>query len=196
LVYVHNRVPRTAERPEAESTANSVEAVLAGDATPLLRGHLMLGFREQANPFAAAGGRKYQGLVFGGSLVRTLGLVSRVTLSGTRTALLSAFEGNGFYVTNHVQADGAVGLPFGLLFDGAVGYRWNHYRTVASEIGRPRADTIFDWSVGVRRALHGWGSIGASYQRQLRRSNIDRFDTTADRLILQLDVNVLSPMVN
>jgi hypothetical protein len=190
LAYVHDRVPETAERPQAESTANTVQAVLTGQATPFVSAEAMLGYREQEHPFAGEGGRRYRGLVIGGSVSRTLGLASSVSLSATRTALLSSFEDNGFYVTNHLQTAAVVRLPYGLFLDGAVGYRWNDYETIAREIGAPRDDSIFEWGIGIRRPV-GSGSIGTSYQRQRRRSNIDRFDTSTDRLMLQFDFDVL-----
>jgi hypothetical protein len=189
LTYVHDQVPRSAERPQAESTANALEASITGQATPRVNARAMLGYREEDHPFAGEGGRRYSGLVAGGSVTRTLGLASSVTLSGTRTSLLSAFEENGFYVTNQVQTDAALRMPYSLLLDAAIAYRWNDYRTVAPEIGVPRADTSFDWRLGFRRLLH-WGSIGASYERQQRRSNIDRFDAVTDRLTLQLDLDL------
>jgi hypothetical protein len=188
--YVYDRVPHSDDRPQAESTASTVQATLTGQATPRVTAQLTLGYRDQEHPFAPEPGRRYRGLVVGGSATRTLGLASSLTLSGSRTALLSAFEDNGFYVTNLVQTTGVFRFPYGLFLDAGTGYRWNDYRTIAREIGVPRADTIFDWHLGLRRPLR-WGSIGAGYQRQRRRSNVDRFDVTTDGVILQLDVDVL-----
>src|SRR6185369_7358659 len=130
----------------------------------------MLGYRMQEHPFVDSGARRYQGLVVGALLTRTLGLASSATLTANRTTLLSAFEGNGFYVTNQLQGATVLRLRYGFSFEGGAGYRWNEYRAAAPEIGRPRHDSIFDWSVGLRRSL-GSGSIGTSYQRQYRRSN-------------------------
>jgi hypothetical protein len=192
LAYVRDQVPGNAARPQAESTANGVQAVLAGDPTPLLSTQLTFGYRDQENPLAGQGGRRYRGLVFSGSLTQALGLASSVTLSGSRAALLSAFEENGYYVSQSVQGSGVVQLPRALSLDASVGYRSNSYRTVAGEIGAPRADGIFDWAVGLRRALDRGGRIGLRYQRQRRRSNIDRFDTTTDRLDLEWDFNMLA----
>ena len=187
---VHDRVPQTLDRPEAESTAYGVRAGLTGQASPFVSTQVTIGYREEEHPFAGAGGQKYRGLVLGGAVTRTLGRASRVTLTGSRSALLSAFEDNGYYVSNQVETSTVFRIPHGFFLDAAIGYRWNEYATVSPQIDAPREDNLFDWRVGLRRPI-GSGTIGTSYQRQRRRSNIDRFDTSTDRLILQFDFDVL-----
>jgi hypothetical protein len=185
LSYLHDRVPRPAERPEAESTANTVQVVVSGDATARVTTQATLGYRQEDHPLVAEDGRHYRGLVIGAAVSRLLGVASNVTLSGSRRTLLSAFEGNGFYVSNQVQTDTTLRIPHSFYLEASAGYRWNEYQTVASEIGEPRSDKIFDWRLGLRRPLK-WGSAAASYQRQRRRSNIDRFQTTTDRLTIEI----------
>jgi hypothetical protein len=190
LTWVRDRVPRTDERPEAESTAHGVQAAIHSQPEPRLLLQAMLGLREQSHPSASEEGQRYRGLVLGGSLVRMLGLSSSVAFSGNRSVLLSAFEGNGFYVTTQLQGDVSFRVPYGFTLDAGAGHRWNEYPVAAAEIGVPRDDAVFDWGGGVRKLIR-WGTVGIHYRRQRRSSNIDRFDTSTDRLVLQLDFDLL-----
>jgi hypothetical protein len=113
-----------------------------------------------------------------------------VTLNIARATPVSNFENNAFYVTTAVDGILVAPLPYSLLFDAGLGYRWNRYRTVALELGAPRADDLLDWFVGLRRPVRSWGQARAGYRRERRRSNIDLFDTVTDAFVLQFDLNL------
>ena len=78
-------------------------------------------------------------------------------------------------------------LPAEFQLRGGLGYQWNDYRTVASEIGRPREDRILGWHVGLRRPVRPNLFLSAAYRSEDRRSNIDTFDTDANGLYFQLE---------
>ena len=185
--YVYDDVPRPDERPEAELTASSARLSLGGEILPLLTGDLSVGYRSQDSPNAGPGGTHYSGFVMSAALTRQLGRDSSLGIYASRTTPVSAYEENGFYLSNSVQGTLQVPLPAEIQLRGGVGYQWNDYRTVATEIGSPREDRILGWYVGLRRPVRPNLFLGGAYRSEDRRSNVDRFDTNADGFYLQLE---------
>jgi hypothetical protein len=188
--YVYSRVPTPPDRPEAEAQANSGEVRLVGDITPLLSGSVGAGYRHQTSPNAGPDGRVYSGFVMNGSLTRQFSPDSSVTLYLDRSTPVSAYEENGFYVSTGVQGAARVPLPLELQLQGGLGYQWNDYRTPDSEIGVPREDRILALYVGLRRPIRRQLFVAATYRREERRSNVDRFDTNTDGFYLQLEWDI------
>jgi hypothetical protein len=188
--YAYDTVPRPDERPEAEATAHSVQGSLIGDILPLLTGRLTVGYRNQDSPNAAEGGQSYSGLTFSGALARQLGLDSTLTIFLSRSTPVSAYEGNAFYVYTSTQGSLRLALPAAFELDTGIGYQWNDYRTVASDIGVPREDRILGWFVGLRRPISRRIALSGLYRREERSSNVDAFDTTADGFLLQLEWDI------
>ena len=79
-------------------------------------------------------------------------------------------------------------LPLSLALTGGAGYRWNDYRVALEDIGEPRADRIFGWSVGLARSLSPWAFLRADYRWDRRRSNLDAFELDTDSLTIQLGI--------
>ena len=103
---------------------------------------------------------------------------------------MSAYERNGFYVSSGVQGTLQVPLLAQLQARGGLGYQWNDYRTVASEIGRSREDRILGWYVGLRRPVRRNLFLSGAYRSEDRRSNVDAFDTNADGFYFQLEWDI------
>jgi hypothetical protein len=185
--YVYDRLPRPDERPEAESTAHSGRLTLTGDILPLLTGEVSVAYRDQSTPNAAPGGTGFSGLTLSAALTRQLGRESTLAVYASRATPASAFEQNGFYVSSALQGTLQVPLPAEFQLRGGLGYQWNDYRTIASEIGLPREDRILGWYVGLRRPVRQNLFLSAAYRGEDRRSNIDTFDTDANGLYLQLE---------
>jgi len=190
FAYQYDTLPTPAERPEAEARAHNAKVTLTGDLVPLLSGQVFLGFRDQKTPNAAEGGTRYTGFIMGGALTKQFSRRSDVTLFVNRSTPASAFEDNAFYVYTALQGSARFPLFFQLQAQGGLGYQWNDYRTVAEEIGAPREDRIVAWYVGLRRPVHRQLFLSATYRRQERRSNIDRFNVDADGFILQLEWDI------
>jgi hypothetical protein len=188
LGYSYEELPESAERPEAAHTAHSAHVTLTGDILPLVTGEAMVGYRWQTNPNAAEAGRDYSGLVLGGDLTKEFSPASRLSLRFNRSPNPSAFQQNGFYVTTAGQADLTLPLPLYFSLRGGVGYHRNAYRTIVPELGEPRQDDIFAWSVGVGRGVTRWAFLRADYRRERRRSNLDAFDVDTDGFIIQLGI--------
>jgi hypothetical protein len=192
LGYVFDRMPTPVERPEAASRGHTVDARFSGEMLPLLKAEGSVGYRQQTNPNAAPDGRRYRGLV---SAFR----VSKDFTPGTslgayvgRSTPVSGFEGNGFYVTTAGQVDAKTTLPFALVLRAAAVRQRNTYRTPAAAIGRPRADRIDGWTVGLSRPLGRRAHLGVDYRAERRDSNLDEFDSHAHGLIFQFGF-VLAP---
>jgi hypothetical protein len=185
--YVFDRLPRPDERPEAESTAHSGRLTLTGDILPLLTGEVSVAYRDQSTPNAGLGGTGFSGLTLSAALTRQLGRESTLAVYASRATPPSAFEQNGFYVSSALQGTLQVPLPAEFQLRGGLGYQWNDYRTIASEIGAPREDRILGWYVGLRRPVRQNLFLSAAYRGEDRQSNIDTFDTDANGLYLQLE---------
>jgi hypothetical protein len=185
--YVYDAVPRPDERPEAELTANSARLSLSGEILPLLTGDLSVGYRSQDTPNAGPGGTSYSGFVMSAALTRQLGRDASLGIIASRTTPVSAYEENGFYVSNSVQGTLQLPLLAQVQLQGGVGYQWNDYRTVASEIGSPREDRILGWYVGLRRPIRQNLFLSGAYRSENRRSNVDAFDTNANGFYFQLE---------
>jgi hypothetical protein len=191
LAYVYDEVPLPAGRPEAAERAHSGTLTLAGELLPLLDGQLSVGYRRQDSPNAGAGGTRYSGFTMSGKLVQHLGPEANVTLFASRSTPVSAFESNGFYVATGLQGTLHVPLPFELQLDAGLGYQWSDYRTLASEIGGPRADRILGWLAGIRRPIRHGLVLTGGYRHERRRSNLNAFDTTADGYVVELQWDIL-----
>jgi hypothetical protein len=185
--YDYDRVPRPEERPEAESTAHSARLALSGEILPLLTGELSVGYRSSDVPNAGPGGQGYSGLVLSAALQREFARELKLSIFGSRSTPVSAFEDDGFYVSTGVQ--GVIDVPLAARFvaRAGLGYQWNDYATIAEQLGVPRGDRILGWFAGLRRPIARQLSLSAAYRNERRYSNLDQFDTDADGLYLQLE---------
>jgi outer membrane biosynthesis protein TonB len=188
--YQYDKIPSPDERPEAESTAHNLQVRFTGDILPLLSGELMLGYRDQESPNAGEGGQRFTGFTMGGSLTKRFSRESSATLFVNRSTPASNFENNAFYVFTSVQGSARLPLPLEFQLQGGLGYQWNEYRTVAIEIGAPREDDILAWYVGLRRAILEHLFLSATYRKEERTSNLNRFNTDADGFVLQLEWDI------
>jgi Putative beta-barrel porin 2 len=186
--YGYGRLPRPEERPQAASTAHSVGVDFKGSFAALTSGQLGFAYRRQSNPEAGEGGRLYSGLTAFGSITRELGPATSVMLGINRAVEPSAFEDNGFYVTTGLQGEARFQAPFEIAVHAGTAYQWNTYRTLTAELGEPREDTLFGWSLGAGRPLGRRTFLRADFRRERRRSNIEAFRQTNDTLLIQLGV--------
>jgi hypothetical protein len=188
LAGAYERVPGSSERPESRMHAQTYGLVVDGDLAPLTTGKVEVGYRLQENPDAAPGSTRYSGAYAGVSLGREFARGGTLTLGVVRTTPLSAFEGNGFYVSTGVVAAVTVPLPLRFSGNGGASYQWNDYRTPASEIGVPRSDRLFGWSVGLGRPLTRWCFARVDYRQDRRDSNVESLSYTAHGFVAQLGV--------
>lgn len=185
LTYRFDQVPSAPERPLVESHANSFELSLEGEVAPLTQGRAAVGYRRQSSPLAGEGGRSFSGLVLEALVTRELSRGAKLRLNAGRSTRLSAFEQNAFYVSTVVGSYLTLPLPADFSLGAGAGYQWNGYRTVAAELGEPRSDRIFSWSVGLGRPLTRWSFIRVDYRKDRRYSNIESLENDASAFLLQ-----------
>jgi hypothetical protein len=117
-------------------------------------------------------------------------VATSIELSLNRSALLSGFETNSYYVNNSATLLLAAPLPFEVSANGSLSFLRNDYPNTAAEIGAPRRDEILGWSIGLGRSL-GWRAwLRADYRRERRNSNISAFDVTTDGYVIQIGVGL------
>jgi hypothetical protein len=189
LGYAWDAIPEPVDRSLAEARAHTAFLRLEGELGALTSGSARFGFRHQTNPNGFGDGSSWDGFVVSASLKRDFSRASWVRLGAERTTFPSAFQSDGFYVSSSVLGQLQVPLPLSVAFTGGASYRWNDYRIAIAELGGPRADEIFGWSVGLARSLSPWAFLRADYRKDYRRSNVDAFDLDTHSLTLQLGLS-------
>ncbi len=188
--YTFERVPPSEERPVVETSAHALTGTLSGEIGPLMTGSLSAGYRTQTSPHATGDSRSFRGFVVGGSLQRALGHAASLGLTLNRSAQLSAFETNAYYVDNSATLSLSVPLPFEISGNGSAIWLRNDYPNDASAIGTPRRDRILAWTLGVGRRVGARAYVRADFRRERRDSNLPGFDVTTDGFVIQLGLGL------
>jgi hypothetical protein len=189
--YGYDEIPLAwTSRPEARMQAHSATLSLRGEILPLVTGFVTVGYRDQRNPIAGPGGERYTGVSVRARLLKEFSRSSSLRVTATRDTPPSAFERNGFYVTNSVLGELNLALPFSVVAHAAAGYHRNDYRVPSPQIGRPRQDRITIWGGGLGRSFTDWVFARADYRYEQRASNLDQFDTDAHALTVQVGVRL------
>jgi len=191
--YAFERIPPSPDRGLVESSAHNLIGTLAGSIAPLTTGSVTVGFRRQANPLAKGESASFDGITLGGALRRELGRSSSVELQWNRATEPSAYDTNAYYVTNSIVASLNVPAPFEVWARGSLGFYRNGYPNDAPDLGAPRRDDIFGWTLGLGRQI-GWRAwVRADYRRERRNSNLPGFDVTTSGFVVQLGVGLFGP---
>ncbi len=188
--YRYELVPQPSNRPEAESRAHSATLSFTGDISPLLSGELALGYRRQQNPHVVDSGHRYSGLTFSGVLTRRLTPRSTLSLQLARSTPVSAYAGNGFYVSTALEAALEVPLVSALYLRGGIGRRWNDYRVATPSSPELRRDRILSWYATLRCPVRRGLSLNVSYRSEHRSSNSALFQAESSAVLLQIGWNM------
>ena len=188
--YSYTRIPFTAERPEAESSIHSAVVGLHGEILPLTTGDVNVGYTRHESPNAAPAGRLFTDWTASGRLEKSFTPSTTLTVAGSRSTQVSAFENNGFYVSNAFEILLRAGLPAELALRAGAGWHRNTYQTISALIGAPRRDGIRGWTVGLARPVTRRAFVRADYRRENRDSNIDPFDSYANSLTVEVGVGL------
>ena len=193
--YRYDRVPPPPDRPIAESRANTGFVSLAGELSPSTRATLSVGYRSQTNPSIEGQGDSFNSVTYEGRIHRDISWSSSVTLAVFRTPLPSAFQANAFYSTTGLGLNARLPLPLEISANGTIEYRRNSYERDTLildesgnmfDVGDPRRDDLFAWSVGLGRSLTRWGFLRADYRRTKRDSNLPDFSNDTEGFFLQV----------
>jgi hypothetical protein len=171
--YVHTITPEPLERPIAGSVADMFLVGLRGELTPMLRGEIHAGYATQRFEQATVS-QDFSGFVADASLTRDFGEMAALTaLVGRRTSP-SAFEENGYYVSNYgrVQFISPFARNFRVTFTGA--FFLNDY-PVADGSGVIRNDDILSAGAGLAYFFTPLTYLSMDYRHDQRNSNIELF---------------------
>ncbi len=191
LTYAYGRIPRPAERPEAEATSHGAAFSLSGEFAPLTTGRAEVAYTTQETPNAGPGGTSYRGLTAAAGLRRELGHTSAIDLSVRRSLDPSAFEDDGFYVATLIDTVLTLPGPYRTYLRGGVGYQWSDYHTNATGLAEPRADRILAWYAGLGRLFGEHIGLRIDYRRERRTSNLPGFSITTNALMVQASLGWL-----
>jgi hypothetical protein len=187
VAYGYEEIPAAdTDRAEARMRAHTGTVGLQGEILPLVTGFVTVGYRDQRNPTAGEGGRRYSGLSASVRLLKEFSPSSNLQITAGRSTPPSAFERTGFYVTNSVLGELNLAMPVSFVGYAAAGYRRNDYPVASDRIGRRRQDNIALWAGGLGRSLTEWAFLRGDYRYERRASNLDQFDTDAHALSVQV----------
>lgn len=121
--------------------------------------------------YAPGESENFSGVVAQGTISHPFSWLT-VALQGQRSTYLSAFEDNGYYVSQGGRLEFSGGLPLRLRFVLAGGLQRNDYPLEAAAIGVPRRDDVRSFAVGLSRNVGDSLFIRLDYQIEQRISNI------------------------
>jgi hypothetical protein len=163
---------------------------LRGELTPMLRGQIRAGYSTQRFELASVP-QNYGGFVADLSLTRDFGDTAALTAVAGRRTNPSAFDENGYYVSNYarVQFITPFARNFRLTFSGALFL--NGY-PVADDDGVIRDDDIFSTGAGLAYFFTPLTYLSVDYRHDQRNSNIDLFAYRSNAVQLMLGFGFLN----
>ncbi len=171
--YIHTITPEPLDRSQAGSVADMFLVGLRGEFTPMLRGQIRGGYATQRFDFASVA-QDFTGLVADASLTRDFGEAAALTLRAGRRTNPSAFDENGYYVSNYGRAQFITPFArnFRLTLTGA--FFLNDY-PVPDGNDVIRNDDIFSGGAGLAYFFTPLTYLSMDYRHDRRNSNIELF---------------------
>jgi hypothetical protein len=171
--YVRTVTPKPNERPEAGSVADMFLIGLRGELTPLLRGEIHAGYANQRFDYAAVP-QHFSGFVADVSLTRDFGDTAALTLRAGRRTSPSAFEENGYYVSNYARAQFIAPFARNFRMTLTAGLYRNDY-PVPDPSAVLRDDDILSGGAGLAYFFTPLTFLSVDYRHDQRESNIEQF---------------------
>jgi hypothetical protein len=188
--YVRTVTPEPIERPEAGSVADMFLIGLRGEMTPLLRGEIHAGYANQRFDYAAVP-QHFSGFVADVSLTRDFGDTAALTLRAGRRTSPSAFEENGYYVSNYARAQFIAPFARSFRMTLTAGLYRNDY-PVPDASAVLRDDDIFSGGAGLAYFFTPLTFLSLDYRHDQRESNIDRFTYHSNTVHLMVGFGFLN----
>lgn len=173
--YFRSVTPAPLTRPAAGSTANLLLFGIRGEITPLLRGRIRGGYTDQIYDQGLIP-QQYRGFIADVMVTRDFGEKSALNIDAGRRTTPSAFEGNGFYISNYFSAQFVTPLARNIRLAANAGYHANDYPLLTLRGEAPRNDRLLRATVGVSYFFTPLTFIKANYRYDKRNSNLERFD--------------------
>ncbi len=172
--YRNTRTRPDPSRPQAVSDGHLVLFGMRGEITALLRGRIRAGFAKQSFTQGAIP-LEYRGFVADVRLTREFGEQTALSFTLGRRTTPSAYQENGFYVSNYATARFVVPLAEklrlsanGLLFG-------SDYPLAAFDTGIERQDKSFGGAIGISYFFTPLSYLSVDYRHDRRSSNLDEF---------------------
>ena len=172
--YVRATTRPDPTRPQAESNADVVLFGLRGEITPLLIGRVRVGYTNQTSAQSIVA-QSYSGFVADVGLTRQFGTASALGFTVGRRTSPSAFQENGFYLSNYGTAQFVAPIVEKLRFSANAAFFGNNYPLADVATGIDRRDLTFTGSVGVAYFWTPLSFVSVDYRHDRRDSNLDRF---------------------
>jgi hypothetical protein len=171
--YVRTVTPEPIERPEAGSVADAFLVGLRGELTPVLRGEVHAGYANQRFDHVAAP-QDYSGFVADASLTRDFGDAAALTLRAGRRTSPSAFDQNGYYVSNYARLQLISPFARNLRLTATAAFFLNDY-PIPDASAVFRNDDILSGSAGLAYFFSPLTFLSVDYRHDRRNSNIEIF---------------------
>ena len=188
--YIHTDTPEPIDRPQAASVADMFLVGLRGELTPMLRGQIRAGYATQRFELASVP-QNYSGFVADLSLTRDFGEVAALTAVAGRRTNPSAFDENGYYVSNYgrVQFITPFARNFRLTLSGALFLNGYPVPDVDDVV---RDDDIFSTGAGLAYFVTPLTYLSVDYRHDQRNSNIEVFSYRSNAVQLMLGFGFLT----
>ena len=172
--YVRETTRPDQTRPEAESDANVVLFGLRGEITPLLSGRVRVGYTNQTFEQSLVP-QSYSGLVADVGLRRQFGVSTALDFSVGRRSRPSAFQQNGFYLSNYGTVRFVAPIVEKLRFSVNAAVFGNNYPLTDVATGIDRRDRTFSGAVGIAYFWMPLSYVSVDYRHDRRDSNLGEF---------------------
>ncbi len=188
--YIHTITPEPLDHPQAGSVAEMFLVGLRGELTPMLRGQIRAGYGTQRFELATVS-QDFKGFVADLSLTRDFGEVAALTALVGRRTNPSAFDENGYYVSNYgrLQFITPFTRNFRITLTGA--FYLNDY-PIADASGVIRHDDIFSADVGLAYFFTPLTFLSMDYRHDRRNSNIEQFAYQSNTIQLMVGFGFLN----
>lgn len=163
-----NRAP---DRPVAVNDVRELGLEWSGELRPEWPLTLNVARQTRLHENAPGESENFSGVVAQGSLSHPFSWLT-VALRGYRSTYLSAFEDNGYYVSQGGRLEFSGGLPLRLRFVLTGSLQRNDYPLAAAALGVPRRDDVRSFAIGLSRNVGDSLFIRLDYQFEQRLSNI------------------------
>jgi len=188
--YIHAITPEPLDHPQAGSVADMFLVGLRGELTPMLRGQIRAGYGTQRFELATVS-QDFRGFVADLSLTRDFGEVAALTALLGRRTNPSAFDENGYYVSNYgrVQFISPLARNLRMTLTGAL--YLNDY-PIADASGVIRNDDIFSAGAGLAYFFTPLTFLSVDYRHDQRNSNIELFAYQSNAIQLMVGFGFLN----
>lgn len=172
--YARLRTRPDATRPEAYSDGNVVMLGLRGEVTALLQGQVRAGYARQSYSQSVVS-QGYSGFVADVRLTRRFGEATALNFSLGRRTNPSAYEENGFYLSNYGNVQFVMPLSDKLRLSTNAVIFGNSYPLVDTSTGIDRHDKALSGAAGVSYFFTPLSFLSVDYRHDRRDSNLEQF---------------------